>query len=99
VSAPDRQLQVEQDLRELVRLPAGRRFLWALIDERADLTTTTFCGADTHRSAYLEGRRSIGVDLVNQLRRVAPSDYVHMVGEAVSRREMEALAQETARGG
>ncbi|MBS2028724.1 MAG: hypothetical protein JST54_12555 [Deltaproteobacteria bacterium] len=83
----NRRLQHENDLREVLATAAGRRWIWDLIDGQSGLMSKSFAGEQTHAAAYLEGRRSIGRDLMLECRMVAPADYAHMVTEAVSRQQ------------
>lgn len=89
--------EADEDLRTMLGTPEGRRVLWALIQHRAGAFRDCFCKEDTHRTAYLEGRRSIALELVADIQRVSTSDYVHMLGEAARRTERERLEREQAR--
>lgn len=86
-----RQSRIDDHLRGLLATEPGRRTLWWLIDERAGIGTTesTYCGADTHRSAYLEGRRAERVEMLRECQRVGPSESVQMMAEATRRRAAE----------
>lgn len=95
----DRQLQLDQDLRNALATPTGRRLLWNLIDERAAAHGLTFSQEQTHTAAFLEGKRAVGLELLLDCQRVAPSDYVHMLSEALERREQDARNDEESSDG
>ena len=96
--------QTDADLLRMLSSPDGRRFLWSIIDGRARSSGASFSGENTHHSAYLEGRRSVGLELMLDCQRVSSAEYVHMVEEAVLRSEQmrlkaEAEALENSDGG
>lgn len=94
-----RQLEASEDLRWLMSTERGRRLAWALIDERCGAVGISFAGEATHETAYREGRRSIGVALLAECQRLAPSDSVQMLQEAVSRRAEDELTRERSNAG
>lgn len=83
----DLALQADEDLRSVLSTPSGRRFMWSLIDGRAGVHGASFAGEQTHEAAYAEGKRAVGVLLLQDCRRVASSEYLHMLAEAVSRQQ------------
>lgn len=85
-------VQADADLATALSTEAGRRLLWQIIE---GYVGSTFAGEETHRSAFLEGRRSIRVELADDCMRVSPSEYVLMLREAVDRRAEMALAEST----
>lgn len=68
------------DLRTFVSTAAGRRFLWALIS-RTGVFASAF-DTEALRMAFIEGRRSVGVDLLQMLQVKVPEGYLAMVQEA-----------------
>lgn len=88
------QQQADDDLREVMSTAGGRRFLWALLEERAGTFRESYSGEQTHRAAYLEGRRSIALEITAECQRVDSPNYVHMLREALKRREHERLENE-----
>lgn len=94
MSPEDLQLQADEDLRNILATPSGRRWLWTLIDERASALSPTFAGEATHQSAYGEGKRSVGLQVMLDAQRVAAPDYVHMLSEALSRRSEQQLERD-----
>jgi hypothetical protein len=77
--ARERRRQVDDDLRAVCALPAGRRFLAGLLhgcglfEDPATL--------DGAALAYHKGRRSVGIVLANQLRRLSSEDSGHLVAD------------------
>lgn len=74
------QLQAEADLRAVASSPAGRRFLWRLIEQRCGLLN----GIQTESQAQMshaEGKRAVGRELLAELQRVAPPQATQMVRE------------------
>lgn len=91
------QRQADEDLRSVLSTVPGRRFVWRLVDGEAGVATPSFAGEQTHGTAYREGKRAVGLQLVLDCQRVAPTDYVQMVSEAVSRSREARLAREQAK--
>jgi hypothetical protein len=77
-----RQKEIE-DVKALVELPAGRRFLWRLMGE-ARVFHSTFAGEDTHTSAHAEGGRSLGLMVLDDILKAKPSAFAQMQREAQS---------------
>jgi hypothetical protein len=77
-------LQTQGDAQAVLSTPAGRRFVWRLIDSVARVHGASFCGESTHATAYQEGRRAVGIELLAELQRVAPAAYLLMVEEAMA---------------
>lgn len=73
------------DLREVMSLPEGRRFLWRLIHHDAGLCERTYEGEATHASAYGEGKRSVGIALQVELTEGLPVQYLLMMQEQLER--------------
>lgn len=77
----DAERQRQEDIKSVLATPAGRRFIWALLDERSGVFGPSFAGEAPHTTAYREGVRSVGIELVKELQRVSPGQYVLMVAE------------------
>jgi hypothetical protein len=54
--------------------PDGRRVMWRAL-ERAGVYRTTFSGEETHRTAMLEGRRALGLELLADIMEFCPESY------------------------
>lgn len=89
------QQQRDIDLRSVLSTPAGRRFYWRLTDGQCEVMSGSFRGEDTHETAYYEGRRSVGRELIADAQRVASGGYLLMLQEAMSaRRRTDEAAEE-----
>jgi len=91
--------QVERDLREVLKTPHGRRTFWWLVDEVSGVFNTSFAGEQTHQTAFHEGKRAVGAELVETLQRLAPEEYQRMFLDAIedrrlAREEYERLEKE-----
>lgn len=88
----------EEDLRAVMSTPAGRRFVWHIIDDMAGTFGKSFTG-EPLSSAFNEGRRSIGLNLMNEAQALAPDAYKLAFAEALldtenARREAERAPEE-----
>lgn len=72
--------QREADVRAIMALPAGRRFVFGLL-ERNGLWDSSFSN-DAPSMAYAEGRRSSAINLMLELQHVDKAGYVLMMHEA-----------------
>lgn len=70
----------EADLLAVMSTPSGRRLFFAFI-ERAGVTAGAF-DPNPHTMAFLEGRRSVGIDLLQRLQQSTPQEYLKMMIEA-----------------
>lgn len=95
--------EAEQRLRNLELLavravmdsPAGRSFLWRVIEKMAVAFNGTYTGEALH-SAYAEGRRSVGLALIQELQKASPAAYLLMLQEEMDSRLKEAAIAEKA---
>jgi len=65
------------DLRIVMQNPSGRRFLWRLLFT-CHLYTTSFA-YDPNRTAFNEGERNIGLQLVADMIEADPRAYAQMI--------------------
>jgi hypothetical protein len=79
----------------MLALPAGRRFLWDLLDRRCNVHGTGFSasGSETY---FLLGQRDVGVSLRVDIQRLDPKLYSKMLIEAVTATEEQRLHHESA---
>lgn len=80
------QLERDQELNEVKSLmehPAGRRFMWRLLD-KSGLFRTSFTGNST--TFFNEGQRNIGLIYMSMINETCPELYHLMVIEAVARK-------------
>ena len=85
------QRQADRDLEEMLDNPAGRRVLMRLID-----STGVFVRSFTGNSAtfHREGRRSVGLDVVEHIERVRPGSFAKLQQEALALRvQLEQIDQ------
>lgn len=57
---------------DLLRDPKFRRFLFRVLSEAGIFALTTFQRGDPGSSAYAEGRRSLGAEILHHLKHVQP---------------------------
>jgi hypothetical protein len=80
------------DLTTIMSLPAGRRFMWSLLEACGWLSSSF---AESHAvMAYSEGRRSVAVQLAETLQRQVPTLYVAMFEEAQAEAARAAAASD-----
>lgn len=72
--------QLEDDTRWLMSDPRGRRLVWGWL-ERAGIYQPTFT-TDALQSAFNEGGRNAGLQLLAQVMDHAPADFIRMQAEA-----------------
>lgn len=75
--------QLEADWKAVLALPAGRRLVWNITQERAGVLRASF-GPTDRDSAYREGRRSIGLEMLAEVKRLAPAEFREMVEEGMA---------------
>ena len=63
------QEKVVSDLRELLRLPAGKRYFWRLL-ETCHMFSSTFTGNSTGN--FMEGERNVGLKVFRDILQVDP---------------------------
>ena len=85
VEERERQLAIEQEardaeLRGLLKQKAMRRFLWTLLCE-CGIHDLSFCGEETHTTAFKEGRRSIGNKLIAMVDEAKAHSYMALYAE------------------
>lgn len=73
------ELELESpDLQAVLDLPQGRKFLWWLLG-KTGLYRTSFTGNSA--TFYNEGRRDIGIAILNEILTVDPEAYIRMQAE------------------
>ena len=66
------------DLQAVLNLDGGRRLLWRLL-ERAGIYKTSFTG--NSETFFKEGRRDMGLFLLNEIQEADPDAYLKMIKE------------------
>lgn len=77
--------QLERERRNRLQVmssPAGREFVFEVLDHVCGLYSQSYAGADTHATAFAEGQRSVGLHLQQVLQRECPEEYSRMMVEA-----------------
>lgn len=88
--------QEKEDLRAVMATPAGRRFVWRLV-ERAKLFSPCFVPGDTTKTIHNEGRRESMLPLFADLTSVTPAEFQLATSEAIARKtELEQENQDHA---
>ena len=75
------------DIRFLLKSPEGRRFIWKLFDEAGN-TRMSYTG-ESQGTAFNEGRRSIGLKILNDLLEAKPEAFMQMQQEYQSELKSE----------
>ncbi len=90
-SSPEERARLEReaDLRAVLQRPEGRRLVWRLVETECGTFGPSFAPGDPLATAYGEGRRSLGIALMEEARRVAPREWVEAMGEVIERRRLE----------
>lgn len=86
--------QRKSDFAAVMARAEGRRFVWRLINEVAGTMNGSFTG-EALGSAYAEGRRAVGRELMVEAQQVSTALYVDMVREAISELEQPVDPSET----
>jgi hypothetical protein len=73
----------QEDVADVLKISAGRRFLRKLIDE-CGVDTDPYIPGDTHGTARETGRRALGYALINMLRNQHPEMWLRMCQEDVA---------------
>lgn len=68
------------DVRQLLKLPAGRRFLWRFL-ERCGVYKSSYDPSGS-RVYFNEGERNIGIMLLAEITQADPESYVSMMLES-----------------
>lgn len=70
------------DLRRILSMKEGRRVLWRYVGT-ANLMLTSFRGENTHNTAYQEGIKQIGRQMLADIDEADPDAYFQMRKEAL----------------
>ena len=74
--------QNDEDIRAIMGTPQGRRFMYRLAYGICKVDGGIWsASAEIH---YLEGRRSVGIEVKSEAQRVAPREYVAMIQEQIN---------------
>jgi hypothetical protein len=81
----DRRERFEADLLQVLKAPAGRRFVRGLLSE-CGFGRVDFTAGEAEANAFREGRRSIGTGLFNSIARLAPKRLPEIMGSNIDER-------------
>jgi hypothetical protein len=73
--------KLKASLAWLMSTKQGRYAAWWLLDEVCGLFSQTFTGEATHQTAFHAGQRQVAIEVMQQLKRAAPHEYVEMLRE------------------
>jgi hypothetical protein len=76
-----RREQAEHDtmLKGIMESTPGRRWIWRLLT-KCNVFSTSF-HENSRVTAFLEGKRDIGLNIIADIMRICPDEYVRMAGE------------------
>lgn len=77
-----KQRQLDEDLRAVLATRQGRAVVWNTISHVAAAFSASYAG-EPLATAFNEGRRDVGLSLVQHAQRVAPRLYLLMLSEHV----------------
>ena len=80
----------ENDLKQVMSTEGGRRFVWRQLSN-AGLFTTSFVAGAGDLTAFNEGGRCKGLQLLNELMRVCPGSYLTMQKESMDNEQRERI--------
>ena len=73
--------QAREDLRAVLSTPEGRRFAWSILSA-CGVYARSFTG-EPLSSAFNEGRRSVGIEILERIEAQAPGSYQTMLKESL----------------
>tara|TARA_R110000803_G_scaffold121808_1_gene189897 strand:+ start:606 stop:941 length:336 start_codon:yes stop_codon:yes gene_type:complete len=76
--------QAEEDMKQMLSEAYGRRLLWRML-EKCGIYKTSFTGNST--TFFNEGRRAVGLDLLEDIIKVSPSSYTLMQSENLTKKD------------
>lgn len=79
-----------RDLQELMKGAAGRRLYYRIVFELCGIESTSYANSGQYM-AFLEGRRSIGIKLLQEAQQHCPEAWPRMVAERIAEK---AVAQQ-----
>lgn len=88
MKASERAKQNDDDMRVLLSSPAGRRFFWRVLTQ-SGLYSSSYAESAT-ATAYNEGRRSLGLALMQEAQRVDAARYGLALREQLDAAELDA---------
>lgn len=71
------------DLKEVMNMPEGRRFIWRMLGE-AGVFRPSFVAGSSDTTAFNEGSRNFGLSLLAEIMAELPESFLTMQREAVN---------------
>lgn len=71
------------DLKEVMNMPEGRRFIWRILGE-SGVFRPSFVAGSTDITAFNEGSRNFGLALLTEIMAELPESFLIMQREAVN---------------
>lgn len=81
-----------EDLRAVMGTATGRRFMWRLLNADTGISARSYTG-ELGSTAFNEGRRSVGLVLLEELQRDAPEAWARMMSERAEQIQTDLRAQ------
>lgn len=78
--ARDRQRKELEDVAFILSTPEGRRFFWRYL-EKCGIFKSSFSEHSSHLTSFMEGERSIGLQLMADMNEADPEAYAVMQRE------------------
>jgi hypothetical protein len=72
--------RLKADWAEVLMTKGGRRIVIRLL-AATNLLATCHVPGDTHGTAFLEGRRSVGLDLMNAINAALPGEFPRLLAD------------------
>ena len=83
MTTPEQKREItELTIRNLMRTENGRDFIWQLLEDCGTFATVWHKDHDTR--CFESGKREIGLQLVSELKRAAPDEYIMMMKEKIN---------------
>lgn len=70
-----------KDIQWILSSPRGRRWIYGMCHDVCHVDRPSFCGVDTHGTAFNEGGRAVGTALLEELRTTHFGAYMKMMEE------------------
>ncbi len=87
--------QLDVDLSRVMSDVAGRRFIWHILDTVCNIHGGSYTG--NSQTFYNEGRRAVGIELMQWAQGVCAPQYLQMMTEQVARLENSKSVKEAAK--
>jgi len=76
------------DIRKVLSIVEGRRFIWRILS-MAGVFCASYVSKDSNHTAFNEGKRDIGIGLLQDLMEAKPEAYAQLQNEFISEAKSE----------